>query len=273
MRCAVVGHVEWAEAVRVDRMPVAGQIVHATPAWSEPAGGGGVTAVQLGRLAGEVHLFTALGDDDLGRRCARELEGLGVTVHAAWRSAPSRRVFVHLDGDGERTITVIGPRMGPEGADDLPWDLLDHTTAVYLTAGDRAAVHQARRAALVVATARAMDSLRGSEVSVDALVASANDPGERYTAGDLDPDPVYVLRTDGARGGTWDGPGGPGRWDAVPLPAPVGDTFGPGDSFAAGVTVGLTQGIEAAAALGAECGAACATGLGPYGAPMPAWST
>ena len=71
MTVAVVGHVEWADAVRVDRLPTAGQIVHGEPAWAAPAGGGGVTAVVLGRLAGQVHLFTALGDDDLGRRSQR----------------------------------------------------------------------------------------------------------------------------------------------------------------------------------------------------------
>ena len=60
MTVAVVGHVEWAEAVRVEHLPTAGQIVHGQPAWSAPAGGGGVAAVALGRMAGEVHLFTAL---------------------------------------------------------------------------------------------------------------------------------------------------------------------------------------------------------------------
>ena len=38
MRVAVVGHVEWIEFARVERMPTAGQIVHATDAWEEPGG-------------------------------------------------------------------------------------------------------------------------------------------------------------------------------------------------------------------------------------------
>ena len=264
----MVGHVEWAEAVRVPRVPTAGEIVHGEPVWAAPAGGGGVTAVQLARLAGEVHLFTALGDDDLGRRAARELVALGVTAHVAWRPPPTRRVFVHLDGSGERTLTVIGARSGPEGSDQLPWDLLDTTDSVYLTAGDHAAVRQARRAGLLIATARAMESLRGSGVRVDALVGSAGDPGEQYVTGDLEPEPVYVVRTEGVRGGRWEGPDGTGRWAAVPAPGPVVDTFGAGDSFAAGVTVGLTGGIEAAVALGARSGAVCVTGLGPYGAVL-----
>src|SRR5689334_6046255 len=101
-----------------------GEIVHVSELWAEPAGGGAVAAGQLARLAGRVDFFTALGDDELGRRAAHELEALGVRVHAAWREEPQRRAFTHVDGAGERTITVIGERLGPRAADGLPWELL-----------------------------------------------------------------------------------------------------------------------------------------------------
>ena len=48
----MVGHVEWVEFARVDRVPLAGEIVHATDTWEEVGGGGAVAAVQLARLAG-----------------------------------------------------------------------------------------------------------------------------------------------------------------------------------------------------------------------------
>ena len=86
MRVAVVGHVEWVDFVRVERLPAPGEIVHAIDAWAEPAGGGGVAAVVLAALAGECTLFTALGDDALGRRSAAELRGHGVRVEASERS-------------------------------------------------------------------------------------------------------------------------------------------------------------------------------------------
>src|SRR6478609_11113642 len=73
MRVAVVGHVEWVELARVERVPAPGQIVHALEAWDGPAGGGAVAAVQLARLAGECLFLTALGDDALGHRAKREL--------------------------------------------------------------------------------------------------------------------------------------------------------------------------------------------------------
>src|SRR5690348_4057621 len=125
MQLAVVGHVEWVEFARVDELPAAGAIVTARESWEEAAGGGAVAAVQLVNLAGSCQFFTALGDDELGRRAKKELEERGVTVHAARAFAPQRRGFTHLDDNGERTITVIGEKLRPSGEDgSLPWEEL-----------------------------------------------------------------------------------------------------------------------------------------------------
>ena len=267
MRVAVVGHVEWVEFAVVERVPEPGEIVHASQVFQEPAGGGGVAAVQLAKLAGESVFFTALGDEEVGRRSERRLGELGTDVRAVFRPEPQRRGFVHLDGDGERTITVLGPRLGPGGADPLPWELLDDTDAVYLTAGDAEAIRHARRARVLVASARALPTLSGSGVELDVLVASGKDAGERYEAGQLDPPPRFVVRTMGAAGGGWETPdGSQGEWKSTPLPGPLVDVFGSGDSFAAGLTYGMGESgdIGLAVQMAARCGAACATGRGPY---------
>jgi ribokinase len=266
MRVAVVGHVEWIEFARVERMPRAGEIVHAREAWEEPAGGGAVAAVQLAKLAGGATLYTALGDDELGRRAHRELEALGLRVKATFRPEPQRRAFVHLDGRGERTITVIGERLGPRGADPLPWEELAETDAVYFTAGDVAALRGARTARTLVSTPRGLGTLAEAGVELDALVASGSDAGERYEPGQLAPPPRAVVRTAGAAGGEWEVATERGRWAATPLPGPVADAYGCGDSFAAGLTYGLGAGLDLSAALdlAARCGAACLTGRGPY---------
>src|SRR5215216_6741360 len=166
MQAAVVGHVEWIEFVRVERVPRAGEIVHACEIWEEPGGGGAVAAVQLAKLAGAATLFTALGDDELGHRARTELQALGLRVEAAFRPESQRRAVVHVDAAGERTITVIGSRLGPRGEDPLPWEELARTDAVYFTAGDPAAVRRARAARTLVSTARGLEVIGASGVEL-----------------------------------------------------------------------------------------------------------
>lgn len=266
-----MGHVEWIEFARVERVPVSGEIVHVLESWQEPGGGGAVAAVQLAKLAGSATLFTALGDDELGHRAKAELEALGLHVEAAFRPEPQRRAFVHVDAAGERTITVIGNRLGPGGHDSLGWHELESTDAVYVTAGEPEAIRLARRAKVLVGTARDLEALRGAGVELDALVASVSDPGESYVSGGLAPEPRLVARTAGPAGGGWQAAGGQsGSWEATPLPGPVADAYGCGDSFAAGLTYGLGVGVGVPEALhlGARCGAACLTGRGPYSAQL-----
>jgi len=172
LRLAVVGHVEWAEFLRVPKLPTGGEIVHVTDRWEVPGGGGAVTAVQLARLAGRVTLITALGDDGLGHRAADELSALGLEVRAVYRDEPQRRVIVHLDPTGERTITVIGDRMGPRGDDPLGWDEFEFD-AVYFTSGDARALRSARRARVVTATARALEQLLFDDSVRRTLLAGA----------------------------------------------------------------------------------------------------
>jgi len=268
MKMAVVGHVEWIEFVGVERVPAQGEIVHALEAWAEAAGGGAVAAVQLARLTGASTLFTAVGDDDYGRRVAPELGAHDVRVEAAVRTDPQRHGFTYVDAAGERTITVIGERMGPRGADALPWHGLAEADGVYFVSGDVEAVRAARASRVLVATARSLPVLEKSGVELDALVRSGSDEGERYRAGDLDPSPRLEVATEGARGGTYSVAGGRAcRYDAVPVPGAVQDTYGAGDSFAAGLTFGLAQGLspEDALALGARCGAEALARRGAHG--------
>lgn len=273
MRVAVIGHVEWIEFVRVPRVPAAGEIVHATAAWQEPGGGGAVAAAQLARLAGDCLFFTAFGDDDLGRRARAELAAMHLDIAACARPEPQRRAFTHVDDAGERTITVVGSRMAPLAADPLAWDRLAACDGVYVTAGDVAALQLARRARVVVATARIGPLLQQAGVQLDAIVGSANDPAERYTHGDIEPPPRLVVRTDGGRGGTYsvaDGP--PIDYPPTPPPGPVVDAYGCGDAFAAGLTFALAAGMPApqAVRLAARCGAAALTGRGPYSGQLTA---
>jgi ribokinase len=262
-KLAVIGHVEWIEFLRVEHVPSPGEIVNVEERWEEAAGGGAVAAVQLAKLAGACTFYTLLGDDELGRRAKTELERRGVSIEAEFVPKPTRRGFTYIDSEGERTITVIGEKLHPLESHHLPWMELARCDGVYFTAGDAGALRAARRARVLVATARELATLRRGGVQLDALVGSGDDLAEQYAPGDLEPAPLLVVSTAGGLGG-WTQPGGPFR--ASPLPGAVDDAYGAGDSFAAGLTYGLATGLarDEAIELASRCGAAVMTGRGPY---------
>jgi len=266
-RVAVVGHVEWVQFARVPHAPHAGEVLHAHGAFEEPAGGGAVAAVQLARLAGEAIFVTALGADELGERSTGRLRELGVDVRATRGADATRRAVTLVDDADERTIITLGPRLEPRGDNDgLPWGELASVDAVYFTAGDLGALRAARAARVLVASPRAGEAL-GHGVELDALVLSGEDAIERRQAERARKEAKLVVLTEGARGGTYrERSGASGTWTAAPLPAAPVDSYGCGDSFAAGLTYALGAGLEAPAALAlaARCGAVCLTGRGPY---------
>lgn len=266
MKVAVVGHVEVVEFARVERVPRAGEIIHTSETWTQAAGGGAVAAAQLLRLSQDTLFFTAFGDDELGRRAERELRELGLDLRCVYRADPQRRGFTFVDDDGERTITVIGRKLVARGDDRLAWPDLDDVAAVYFTGGDPAALREARRAGVLVATARELPTLKEAGVQLDALVQSGTDAGEQYRPGELQPSPRVVVTTFGRRGGQYAEGDRRGTWTAAELPGPVVDAYGAGDSFAAGLTFALGEGrsIDRALAFAARCGAEAMTRRGAY---------
>jgi ribokinase len=264
-RVAVIGHVEWVQFVQLPAPPARGGLEQATPAAEHAGGGAVVAAAVLAELGAEVEFFCALGDDERGARSERELTGRGITVHAARRAAPSRFVFTMLDDGGERTIVTVGERLQPSGDDPLPWERLAQTDGVYFTAGDDGALARARATRTLVITPRAGDHAGGLHDAppVDATVFSAGDRDERRWSADWEPHSALMVATDGAHGGRWWG-ASEGRWSAATPPGPIRDSYGAGDSFAAGLTFGLAGGhpIAEATAVGARCGAEMLTRVG-----------
>jgi ribokinase len=254
--------VEWIRFARVDRLPAPGDIVHSFDDWEQAGGGGAAAALQLALLCDETTLFTALGDDELGARSRSELEHRGLRVHAAVDRLPTRWALTQVDETGERTITTVGQKLRPRGHDDrLPWHELREMDAVLFVAGDVDALALARQAPVLTAVTRELDVLRRGSVQLDALIGSGEDDAERYRPGEIEPPPHLVVTTSGALGG-WMQPGGP--FSAAPVPGPVQDTYGAGDSFAGGLTYALAVGLEAqdAVTFASRCGAAALTGRG-----------
>jgi ribokinase len=119
---------------------------------------------------------------------------------------------------------------------------------------------------VLVTSPRARDAL-GHGVPVDAIVLSADDRIERRELQRAEGEAELVVFTEGERGGSYrERCGASGRWEAAMPPAARVDSYGCGDSFAAGLTYGLGAGLDTAAALAlaARCGATCLSGRGPY---------
>ncbi len=237
-----------------------------------------MAAVQLARLAGSCTLLTALGEDDHGTRSVQRLAELGVSVLAdapagSHAGASTRRAVTLIDDERERTITTFGERLDPAGAAGPGWERLRGLDAVYFTAGDLAALQIARdNARVLVANPRARHAL-GQGVPIDALILSGDDEVELREAARAERDAELVIYTEGGRGGRYRmRDGQEGRWQAAPVPGPVVDSYGCGDSFAAGFAYALGAGMPLldALALAARCGAECLTGAGPYGRQLSA---
>ena len=262
-RVAVVGHVEWVDFLRVERMPEAGVVQRAEREGIHAGGGAVVAAAVIAELGAEVDFFCAVGTDDDGDAAVAELEARGIHVHAARRSSPTRQVITLLDAEGERTIVTLGDRLQPEGADPLPWDRLAGCDGVYVTAGDLAAVRHARTARRLVATPRMRERLDDGDIALDALVYSAGDADEIAWARPLVAHSRYIVVTEGGAGGRYWGES-EGRWDALAPPGRIRDAYGCGDAFAGALTYGLAtdSGIAEAARLGARAGARMLTRTG-----------
>lgn len=266
-RVVVVGHVEWVTHAR-GALPLRGHIADLAEPFDEPAGGGGVASCAAARMGAPTSLITALGADDHARAAREALEARGIAVHAARRAGAQTPVLCITEPDGERTIMVVGDRLQPRGDEALAWHCIDSAGAAYYTGEDPGALVHARVAAALVVSARRVDDVIAAGIVPDVLVGSARDPAEDPGRLPAHLAPAHVVLTEGAQGGRIVSRGsGEERFRAVPAPGRVVDTYGCGDSFAAGLTVGLARGlgIGDAAALGALAGAECATWRGGSG--------
>ena len=216
---------------RVPALPAAGQIVQGERRLEEPAGGGGVIARQVARLAGRCEFFTALGDDELGRRAERRLAELGVDVHVA----ALRRDETGAGCTSTRTASGRS-RCSPRSCGRAARFRCEGYDARLLRLGGRrgAAVRSAR-AVRRCDRARAADAPRGGGPARPARRQRAR---RRRTLRRLSrredrrPD-----RRPARRNGERRAVRQPRR-----CPAPIVDTYGAGDSFSAALCFALARG-------------------------------
>ncbi len=265
LKFAVVGHIEWINFIKVDQLPKPGLISHSQRSLEYPAGGGAVIAKRLRELTyGEVHFFTALGNDFYGNQCLQILENMGIKLHVAWSDKPTRKGFSVIDSDGERSITIIGERIAPNHKDNLDWATLNEMDGIFITAADKEIFKKSRIAKILCTTPRVgLNIINESGILLDALIGSNLDPGEVFSLNELRLMPKIVIKTEGENGGIIF-PGG--RYKAIKNRKKKVDSYGCGDSFAAGILYGLSSGwtIEESLKLARIMGMNCSQHFGPY---------
>jgi ribokinase len=272
VRVAVLGHVEHIALGRVPRLPGPGEIAHVEGLRVFPGGGGGIAFFQLVKSDAEIHLFTALGNDEAGEQVRTRLAQTSGRVHAARRDQPHTRDVVLITPDGERTIVVLGEPLHPELRDPLSWDVLASCDAAYFTAQDPGVLRAARAAKLLVVTARRREAILHSGVQADLIVGSLLDPRERAVLRDFPVPPRALVMTEGAAGGQIETAAGISRFAAPQVrPAPGGGAYGAGDSFAGALTWYLALGLPVGEACerAARHGAAVLGSLEPLEAQLP----
>lgn len=255
-RVAILGHVEWLTHA-VGAFPRHGEIAFLEDPIDALGGGAAIAAMHAAADGAEVHFFTRLGGDDGAQRAEAALEHGGVIVHAS-RTCEAQPRAISTTSAAERSIAVLGTPMGPRGADDLPWDLLDTCGAAYVAAGDANALHRGRRTARLVSTSRHAEVIAPAGLVLDVLLRSRADPAESLCAADLMPPPRWEVVTEGTDGGSWGAADGTsGRWAAAPTPEPHAGSFGAGDAFAGGLAVALARGLGIQEACDAAAATAC----------------
>ena len=266
LKLAVIGHIEWVTFLKVDKLPLAGNISHAKECFEEAAGGAAVAAVQMARLINQpVDLITSLGKDTYGEKCFERLTKLGLSLKVAWRKAPTRKGISLIDKNGERAITVIGERLQPIGSDDLPWSEMKNYDGIFVTATDKEGLKHAREARFLAATPRTgKNTLEISKVKINALIGSGLDPGEKVNFEKLIIKPDLYIATEGKSGGTIYPK--KNKYNSVRASSKEIDSYGCGDCFAGAVTTALSAklSLDQAINIGAYCGAECSTHYGPY---------
>ena len=265
LKFAVIGHIEWINFIEVDQLPKPGLISHSKKSIEYPAGGGSVIAKRLRELTNsDVHFFTALGNDFYGKQCLNILENMGIKLHVAWCDKPTRKGFSLIDSEGERSITIIGNRLAPTHKDNLDWSILNEMDGVFITAADMQIFKKSRIAKTLCTTPRAgLDIINESKIFLDGLIGSNLDPGEAFSLTELSLKPKFVIKTEGENGGILF-PGG--RYKAFENIKDKVDSYGCGDSFAAGILYGLASkwSIEESLNLAKILGRNCSEHFGPY---------
>jgi ribokinase len=259
MKAVVVGSLNMDLRLGVPELPIRGQTLLSRSLDRSPGGKGANQAVALARLDAQVEMVGAVGKDSDGAALLRALRAVGVSTRfvAERPATPTGLAVVCVDPRGDNAIIVAPGANASLGPDDV------HAAAAALDRADLlllqleiplesvlvAARLGRERGALVVLNAAPATTVPGDVVgSVGVLVVNQGEAaalGGRGAPGEVarrlrERGPGIVVVTLGGDGCVVADERGVASLPAYP--APVVDTTGAGDCFAAAFGFGLAEG-------------------------------
>lgn len=286
MRAVVVGSLNMDLVLGVPEIPIRGQTLLSRSLDRSPGGKGANQAVALARLDAQVEMVGAVGKDSDGAVLLHALQAVGVSTRfvAERPAATTGLAVVCVDPGGDNAIIVAPGANASLGPDDLRAaaaalhraDLLLLQLEIPLESVLAAARLGREGGALVVLNAAPAAKVPGDLVaSVGVLVVNEGEAaalGGRGAPGEVashlrERGPGIVVVTLGGNGCVVADDRGVASLPAYP--APVVDTTGAGDCFAAAFGFGLAEGRSArqAAQLASAAAALAVTRRGAQAMP------
>lgn len=279
---AVLGSINIDQSLLVERLPAAGQTIHALGV-STGLGGKGANQAMAAALSGaDVAFFGAVGDDAAGRGCLDRLAAAGVSTDAirivAGTATGQARITVDRAGANHIIVVAGANHQFEAGQTQQLLAALTAGTPVLLQGEVPLEVNRLALAACAELGLRAIVNLAPFEAGLAGLVGQSwcllvNESEAAALLGEHDHEVFlapggWVDRLDAIAQRWIVTLGAAGAWvgepeqepvfiDPVPCPNPI-DSTGAGDAFAGALAAGLAAGLDLASAarVGARAGSA-----------------
>ena len=269
-KCAVIGSINMDIKVGVPRFPLPGETLAGSEFQTVPGGKGANQAVALARLGADVRMAGLVGDDAFGSRYLEHFRANNVDVSAVdmVTGAATGVADILVNQEGENFIVIVP---GANANCDLRWldRALEHTAdcdiillqleipletvssaiARLHSAGKTIILDPAPAVPLSEQLLSQVDILTPNETELRIITSTLDDaatPAERiaHLIGDSDRMVIHKRGREGAYIGT--------RTGIVHVPGfkvPTVDTTAAGDTFNAGLALGLAMDMEIADAV------------------------
>ena len=286
MSIVVFGSINMDLIARVPRLPAPGETLTGHGFMTAPGGKGANQAVACARLGAVTRLIGRLGDDVFGGMLRESLAGYGVDTSgvAVHPGAPSGVAVITVDDAAENEIIVVPGANGVVGREDLlrleaaldgarvlllqlevPLDAVVAAAEMARRRGVTVILDPAPAQPLPETLCAAVDILTPNESEAAALVGFPLDDPEAIARASrtlLSCGARSVVVKLGGKGVFWGNGLESAHFPAFPVAAV--DSVGAGDAFNGGLAVGLSDGLDMAAAIrwGLAAGALSVTKIG-----------